>query len=71
MAMAMKYNKNKNGVKHLGGIEKLEFQIELQRSKMYQAFKERDSFEKVIKISQDLDHLMNKLEKIKNREGVK
>ncbi len=55
----------------MGGIEKLEFQIELQRSKMYQAFKERVSFEEVIKISQDLDHLLNKLEKIKNHEGVR
>ena len=55
----------------MSGIEKLEFQIEQQRTRMYQAFKEKDNFEKVIKISQDLDHLMNKLEKAKNREGVK
>lgn len=68
--MAIKYNENKNGVKHLGSIKELEFKIEQQRTRMYQASREKDNFEKVIKLSQDLDHLLNKLEKIKDHEGV-
>jgi len=70
MAMAIKYNENKNGVKHLRGIKELEFKIEQQRTRMYKASREKDNVENVIKISQDLDQLLNKLEKIKNHEGV-
>jgi cell division protein FtsB len=58
--------KIKNGVKHLGAVENLEFQIEQQRTKMYQASQEKDNTEKLISISQDLDRLLNKLEKLKN-----
>jgi len=50
----------------LGAVENLEFQIEQQRTKMYQASQEKDNTEKLISISQDLDRLLNKLEKLKN-----
>lgn len=52
------------------GIKELEFKIEQQRTRMYKASREKDNVENVIKISQDLDQLLNKLEKIKNYEGT-
>lgn len=63
--------KIKNGVKQLEAVDKLEFQIEQQRTRMHQAIKEDHHFEKIIQISQDLDQLMNKLERTKKRHSVR
>jgi hypothetical protein len=65
IAMAFKYNKNKNGVMSVGSIKNLEFQIEEQRSRMYEAFRENSNHDDIIRLSQDLDRLLNKLEKMK------
>lgn len=46
--------------------EKLEIRIEQLRTEMYLAFERKDQYDRVIKISQELDSLLNKLEKLKN-----
>ncbi|MFA1819716.1 aspartyl-phosphate phosphatase Spo0E family protein [Virgibacillus oceani] len=51
--------------------KRLEFQIEEQRNKMYQASGKQNNYEQVMNISQHLDQLLNKLEKLKKHEGVK
>ncbi|WP_461182650.1 aspartyl-phosphate phosphatase Spo0E family protein [Virgibacillus kimchii] len=65
----MKYNKE-NGVKQVDAIEDLEIRIEQQRSKMYQAFKENRDYDELTRISQNLDLLLNKLEKMKKRKNM-
>jgi sulfur transfer protein SufE len=47
--------------------EKLEFQIEQIRTKMYWAFNENNNYDHVIKLSQDLDQLLNQLDKLNKR----
>jgi len=49
----------------VGSIKNLEFQIEEQRSRMYEAFRENSNHDDIIRLSQDLDRLLNKLEKMK------
>ncbi|GAB3801809.1 hypothetical protein GCM10028868_27050 [Virgibacillus kimchii] len=54
----------------MDAIEDLEIRIEQQRSKMYQAFKENRDYDELTRISQNLDLLLNKLEKMKKRKNM-
>ncbi|WP_249869550.1 aspartyl-phosphate phosphatase Spo0E family protein [Oceanobacillus saliphilus] len=40
----------------------LEVQVEQLRNKMYEAYKNNESYDRIIKISQELDRLLNRLE---------
>ncbi|GAB3053683.1 Spo0E family sporulation regulatory protein-aspartic acid phosphatase [Virgibacillus ainsalahensis] len=49
----------------------LETKIEQLRSKMYKAFETNANNEEVIHISQELDRLLNKLDKLQDKQHVR
>lgn len=48
-------------------MDKLECQIEQQRRRLYQAVGEKENPEDVIRISRNLDQLLNKWERMKKK----
>ncbi|WP_143414458.1 aspartyl-phosphate phosphatase Spo0E family protein [Halobacillus massiliensis] len=53
----------------MSDIANVEAKIEELRMKMYEAYNQGMEYEEVIKISQELDHLLNQLDSMKKKRA--
>lgn len=49
-------------------VKCLELKIERVRSEMYEVYNQSLDYEKLLRISEELDELLNKLDELRNRE---